>query len=267
MSDKDKQIQEQIEKIRSSFVLEDEVFEKSELSFLDRLNNLVQLILDDKSVSIYQALDKESLDRWHKTRFSRYLKNLFSFDVKNIFYMLLLVGITGFLVSEAVIFYADGSVPTDKTYFKAILTEVCFIFLSGFRSAGAVQTAAVSILRASIFSLMLFVITSGTFLQGTKTVENSNVIAEQITILQEQIGEKKTTIEFYRKKNWPITTKQLIVEKDTLVKKLIVLKEQQAAGANKEVSKLVKYKSYGKAFFRVMLLFISMLITRRIFKF
>ena len=45
-------------------------------------------------------------------------------------------------------------------------------------------------------------------------------------------------------------------------------KEQQAAGANVDVSELVRYKAYGKAFFRVLLLFISILIIsiKRIFK-
>ena len=115
---------------------------------------------------------------------------------------------------------------------------------------------------------MLFVITSETLIQGTKTVSNINVIDQQVKVLEEQIEEKKKTITYYRDvKKWPVTAKQFIKEKDELVQKLIKLKEKQAEGSNKEVSQLVQYKTYGKAFFRVLLLFISMLITRRIFRF
>ena len=56
-------------------------------------------------------------------------------------------------------------------------------------------------------------------------------------------------------------------EKEKLTTQLIDLKQQQAKGATAEVSKLVQYKAYGKAFFRVILLFISILVTRRIFHF
>jgi hypothetical protein len=61
--------------------------------------------------------------------------------------------------------------------------------------------------------------------------------------------------------------KQLIKERDELVKKLISLKEKQAEGSNTEVSDLVRYKAYGNAFFRIILLLISILITRRLFSF
>ena len=57
------------------------------------------------------------------------------------------------------------------------------------------------------------------------------------------------------------------LEKEKLTTKLIKLKEKQAAGATQEVSELIRYKAYGKAFFRVLLLFISILVTRRIFYF
>ena len=88
------------------------------------------------------------------------------------------------------------------------------------------------------------------------------------SLITEKIKEKEKSIIYYRDvKKWPITTKQLIKEKDLLVKKLIDLKDQQAKGANVDVSDLIRYKAYGKAFFRVLLLFISILITRRIFSF
>ena len=87
-------------------------------------------------------------------------------------------------------------------------------------------------------------------------------------LLEKQISDKDKDILYYRDtKNWPVTSKQLIKEKDGLVKKLISLKEQQANGKNIDLSNLEKYKMYGKAFFRILLLLISALVTKRIFSF
>jgi Ni,Fe-hydrogenase I cytochrome b subunit len=219
-------------------------------------------------MSVYDAFSQGNLDKWKEKRFVRRFKKLILNSYKNIFYFTLLASITGFLVSEAVEFYAIEGVISTKTYIKAILTEVCFIFLSGYRSDNKWQTAAVSILRTCIFCLMLFVITSKTFIDSSKNTGNTNAIVQQIIIVEKQIKEKEKSIIYYRDvKKWPITTKQLIKEKDLLVKKLIDLKDQQAKGANVDVSDLIRYKAYGKAFFRVLLLFISILITRRIFSF
>jgi len=115
---------------------------------------------------------------------------------------------------------------------------------------------------------MIFVITSKTFMDSTKNSSNTNAIQEQIKIIEQQIKEKEKDIGYYRDvKQWPNTAKQLIKERDELVKKLIELKDKQAAGATVEVSDLIRYKAYGNAFFRVLLLFISILITRRLFSF
>lgn len=262
-----KEILDQIKKIKHDYAAEDVDVAEEELSFLDRLNKLIQLILNDGSLSIYTALTPESLERWRKSKFKRSIKRLFVNNFRNFLYFCLLATITGFLVSEALDFYAIGEIITTKTYVKAILTEVCFIFLSGYRSSNILETFFVTILRGCVFSLMLFVITSQTFMTGTKTVENTKAIQQQILLIEKQISNKEQEIEYYRKKDWPITMKQLIKEKEKLTDKLIILKEKQAQGASEKVSDLVRYKTYGKAFFRVILLFISILVTRRIFKF
>ena len=244
----------------------DEVVE-SETSFLDKLNRLVQLILNDDSFVIYTALEKESMDKWKKKRFSRWLRNTVVTNYKNTFYFLFLASITAFLVSEAVMFYADGNVADFKTYVKAILTEVAFIFLSGYKSADWKQKVWVNTLRASVFSLMLFVISSQTIMSGTQFQTNSTAIQEQIQILETQIAEKEKTIQFYISKGWGNNVRKHTEDKNKLVDKLLELKEKQAQGSNEKVSNLVVYKSYGQAFFRVLLLLISVLITRRLFSF
>ena len=263
-----KQILDQIKEIKSSYEAEQVDEHEEELSFLDRFNKLIRLILDDNSISVYQALDKESLERWNKKRFSRFLKKLIIDNFRNVLYFLLLSTITGFLVSEALNFYSLDGIISTKTYVKAILTEVCFIFLSGYRASGKLQTVWVSVLRASIFCLMMFVISSQTLTIGTSTISEAEKIQDQVVLIEKQIAEKDKEIIYYRDvKNWPITTKQLIKEKDELVRKLVNLKEQQASGKNEDVSEVEKYKMYGRAAFRIILLFISILITRRIFSF
>jgi hypothetical protein len=266
MENKD-QIIDKIEKLRSEYKVELEDSQEDTLSFLDRIDDLIKSIFNDSSISVYDAFSQENLDKWKKRRLFRFLKNLITNNLQNTLYFILLATITGFLVSEALEFYADSGVLDTKTYAKAILTEVCFIFLSGYRSNNTIQKIGVGVLRGSIFVLMLFVITSKTFVDSTKNTGNSDSIQEQVVLVQEQIKQKEVSIKYYQERNWPSTTRQLIKEKDELVVKLIDLKQQQAKGANQEVSKLVEYQAYGKAFFRVLLLFISILITRRIFKF
>lgn len=262
----DQEILDKIKDIRKTYKSETEdKEEENTMSFLDNLNDLVRCIFNDSSLTVYDAFDKDKMEKWKKRRFSKFLKNIFN---KNFFYLSLLIAITAFLVSEAVVFYTDGADVGIKTYAKAILTELCFIFLSGYRSNTNTEKITVGTLRVSIFCLMLFVITSKTFLNSAKDTSNTSIIQEQVAILEKQIKEKETSIAYYRDvKQWPTTTKQLIKEKDELVKKLMELKERQAAGSNIQVSDLIRYKAYGNAFFRVLLLFISVLITRRIFSF
>jgi hypothetical protein len=266
---KDEEIVQKLKDIQKEYKAElEDSPEEDRLSFLDRINDLIRSIFNDSSMTVYDVFSKDELEKWKSKRFSRKIKNLFLSNYKNTFYLALLVTITGFLVSEALEFYAANGLVDTKTYIKAILTEVCFIFLSGYRSDNKTQEVAANVLRVGIFCLMIFVITSKTFMDSTKNSSNTNAIQEQIKIIEQQIKEKEKDITYYRDvKQWPNTAKQLIKERDELVKKLIDLKEKQAAGATVEVSDLIRYKAYGNAFFRVLLLFISILITRRLFSF
>lgn len=241
--------------------------EEEEMRFLDKLNRLVQIILNDDSFSMYSNLEEDSLKTWHKKRFSRWLKRTLFANTKNFLYFILLATITGFLVSEALSFYAIDGVLTTKTYVKAILTEVCFIFLSGYRSSDKLTMVWASFLRVGIFCLMMFVITSQALDVGTKTVSENEAIAQQIVLIEEQIKQKEKDIKYFQEIGWPRNAARTTIEKQELVKKLIKLKEEQAGGKNEDVSKREIYKMYGRAAFRVLLLFISVLITRRLFTF
>jgi len=266
--DNGKEILDQIKKIKEDYEVQPSDFEEEQLSFLDRMNKLIKLILNDNSESIYSAMRPDILEKWKDRRFSRFFKKILG-NPKDILYFSLLVTITAFLVSEALSFYAIDDIITTKTYLKAILTEVSFIFLSGYRSSGKLNSFFVSAMRVSVFGLMLFVISSETLMHGIKNTGNTNAITQQVIILEKQIEAKEKDIKYYKetKPNWAITIKQLILEKDEMVRKLIALKEKQAEGSNEDVSDMVRYKSYGNAFFRVLLLFISVLITRRMFIF
>lgn len=263
----DNEIVEKVKKLRDGYQVELADTEEESLSFLDEINDLIRSIFNDSSMSVYDVFSQDNLNNWKEKRFVRWFKNLVLNNYQNVFYFALLATITGFLVSEALEFYSIDGVIDTKTYVKAILTEVCFIFLSGYRSDNKIQAAAVGVLRTSIFCLMLFVITSKTFIDSSKNVGNTNAIAQQIVIVEKQIAQKEKDMEYYLKKDWPKNYSATRLEKEKLVNKLIDLKEQQAKGANTKVSELVRYKAYGKAAFRVLLLFISVLITRRIFHF
>ena len=263
----DKDIVDKINKLRTGYQVELEDTQEETMSFLDEINDLIRKIFDDSSLSVYTVFSQENLDKWKKSRFKRWIKNNIFKNVDRLFYFLLLITITGFLVSEALEFYSIDGVIETKTYVKAILTEVCFIFLSGYRSDNKITATAVGVLRVSIFCLMLFVITSKTFIDSQKNTSNTNVIAQQIVLLEEQIKQKQKDMDYYLQKDWPKNYSATRLEKENLTTKLIELKEKQAAGATQEISELIKYKAYGKAFFRVLLLFISILVTRRIFHF
>lgn len=262
-----KEIVDQIRYLKNHYKSENEDIEKEEFSFLSHLNRLTQLILDDNSFSIYKALNKDSIKKWHKKTFLDKIVKFITSNFRDFLYFILLTTITAFLVSEAVTFYAIDGIIDRGTYFKAILTEVCFIFLSGYRSDGKLEIVWIGFLRVSIFLLMMTVITSETFLYGKKNMGETVAIAQQIEILEKQIQEKEKTIEFYMKKDWGVNVRKHTDDKNELVKELIELKKAQAEGSNVEVSKIEEYKMYGNAVFRILLLFISILITRRIFKF
>jgi hypothetical protein len=264
-----KDIIKQAEKIRKGYtsVLEDE--DEETLSFLDELNKLIRLILGDDSSDIYTLLTKDELEKWKKQKFKRAVVRLIrSINPHKILYFILLATITGFLVHEALPFYAIGGEISEKTWLKAILTEVSFIFLSGYRSDTKLQIAGVGLLRVAIFCLMLFVITSEVTMTGAKDLAKIDNLQIRITRLEGQINKTEKDIQRYREINWPRNMTQSIRKREELEKQLQELRErQEKEGASEELSDLLKYKMFGKAAFRLILMFISVLVTRRIFKF
>lgn len=265
----DKDIIDAVARIRSKFRTETSDPDEPRLSFLDEVNLLIRKIFEDSDTDVYDALQPDMLDKWKNRSFSRKLRSFTrKINPRNIFYFVLLAVITGFLVSEALPFYAIAGAITAKTYVKAVLTEVCFIFLSGFRAIGKIQTVFVGALRASMFAFMLFVISSNVISTGTNTISEISNIQEQIVLLEDQIAKKDELIEFYRNKGWGVNAGKQEEAKDKLADKLFELKQKQITeGKSKEASTVVLYETYGKAFFRIMILLISVLITRRLFKF
>ena len=260
-------LENQADRIRKGFssITEDE--EEVSLSFIDEVNSLVRIILKDDPIDVYTLLTPQELSKWRQQKIKRKIRNIVStLSVRSILYFILLATITSFLVTEAVHFYSEGEV-TAKTWLQAILTEVCFIFLSGYRSDSMSQKFFLPILRASIFCLMLFVITSEITLKGTKDIGSIDSLSERITRLENQISSINKEIDYYRSVDWKWRMAQSIKTRDELEKKIQELKEQQSSEGSKEVSSILQYKMYGKAVFRVILLMISVLITRRLFKF
>ena len=266
--DDDKKILESVNKIRNKFKTATEDPDENELTYLDELNILIKDIFKDDPCDVYTTLSEDGLKKWKKQKLRRWFKQkLRTLNIRRGLYLLLLATITGFLVSEALGFYAVAGAVTAKTYVKAILTEICFIFLSGYRSSGKLQMIWTNILRTSIFALMMFVISSQTFTTGTKNISEIEIIQIQVVMLQKHIEEKKEQMAHYKEINWPRNYTTTRLEKEKLVTKLLALQDQQAKGKSVAVSKVEKINMYGKAAFRVILLFISVLITRRLFSF
>lgn len=243
--------------------------QEEQLSFLDELNALVQNILGDRSTDIYTLLKPEALDSWKKSKFKRFVSRFFSkiFD-KGSLYFILLATITIFLISEALPFYAVAGIVTSKTYVKATLTEICFIFLSGYRAVGWIQTSLVGLLRVAIFCLMLFVITSEVTLEGARDVSKIDNISTRIVLLEKQVVKTEKDIEHYKSINWPRNMTTSIRKREQLEKEVQDLKlRQEKEGASENISKLIEHKTKGKAVFRLILMFVSVLITRRLWKF
>ena len=179
--DKKDEILKEVETLRKDYSSQLEDQEEEEFKLIDRVNKLIKLIFNDSNEDVYTTLNPAALEKWKKSKVKRWVRNLISkINFRSIPYFLLLVTITAFLVSEALHFYAIDGVIETKTYIKAILTEICFLFLSGFETEGRVQTLAVNFLRGCIFVLMLFVITSEVILQGTGDISKINNIANRI---------------------------------------------------------------------------------------
>lgn len=264
----DDKLIEQANKIRKGFVSVSETEEDTKLSFIDELNSLVRLIFKDEPIDAYTLISEEELHRWKKSRFKRLLKRATNISSLNIFYVSLLVTITLFLISEAIGFYSNDGIVTFKTYVQAILTEACFIFLNGYRSEGRINTLFTYLLRSMMFLFMLFVITAETASHGTKDISKIDSLTERISRIERQIEKNEQDIEKFKSMNWNVRMTQAIANRNKLEEELRSLLEQkEKSGASSELSEIMRYKIYAKAFFRIMLLMISVLITRRLFKF
>jgi len=260
-------LEKQAERIRRGFVSVTEDQDEVSLSFLDEINQLVRIVLKDDPIDVYTLLTPAELERWRKAKLKRQVKKVLSkISIKFLSYFILLSTITAFLVSEALPFYSEGDI-TSKTWLQAILTEVCFIFLAGYKSDSGIQRWFLLLLRSSIFALMLFVITSEITLKGTRDIDQIDNLADRITRIEKQIDSINKEIDYYKSVDWKWRMTQSIKKRDELEKQVQELKEQQSQSGTKEVSKILQYKIYGKAAFRVILLMISVLITRRLFKF
>ena len=269
MSEKDKEILIAAKKIESSYATKFVDEEEESLTFIDEVNKLLQTIFKDNPTDVYTALTPGKLEIWKKNRWRRLCSQFMNREtLQKFFYFALLATITAFLVSEALPFYAIGGVVEASTYVKAILTEVCFIFLNGYRSIGKLQIAAVSALRVSIFVLMMFVITSKVVFESAENVSEISNVQSQIELLVDDIAKKEVTIEFYRKKNWGVNVRIQEEARDKLRDKLLELRTRQLETKKSEaVSDLIVYKAWGRAAFRMLLLLVSILISRRLFKF
>ena len=105
-------------------------------------------------------------------------------------------------------------------------------------------------------------------MQGTNKIAEISNLDAQARVLEKQIKDKEKEIDFYMKKDWGGNTRQRILERDKLAEQLRELNERQIKeGASKEASALIQYKTYGKAAFRLILMLISVLLSRRLFKF
>lgn len=267
MENKDQEILNQVSRIRKRFKSELETDPKAtEMSFIEEMNQIVRNIFKDEPIDIYDVFTQENLDEW-KSRKRWWYKLKKNFSLTKFFMLLLLATTTGFLVSEAAAFYAgeDGIIDA-HTWLQAILTEISFIFISAYRAEGKLQTAMATFARAGIFALMLFVVSSETTLDGLNKVNEIGVIAQKIELVEGQITEKEKLIDFYVKKNWGVNAKKIQDEKQKLVDELLKLKSQQIDGANEKASDLIIWKTWAKSFFRVVLMLINVLISRRLFK-
>lgn len=265
MENKDQEILDQVGRIRKKFKTELESDPlATEMSFIDEMNSIVQKIFKDEDIDVYTALSQDNLDEWKKRR--RWWHKLRTFSWQKFWMFALLATITGFLVSEALSFYAVDGIITGKTWLKAILTEICFIFISGYRAEGKLQLGLVSFARAGIFALMLFVISSGVTTTGLNKVSEIGIIQEKIELVEEQIKEKEKLIDFYIKKNWGLNAKKIQDEKQKLVDELIKLKNEQIEGKSEKAADLEIYKTWARGFFRIVLLAISVLISRKLFR-
>ena len=111
-------------------------------------------------------------------------------------------------------------------------------------------------------------ISSEVMIEGTKDISKIDNIAGRIVRLEEQIKKTEIDIERYRSIDWPKNMTTSIRKREELEKEVQDLRlRQESEGASESISSLLQYKIYGKAAFRLILMFVSVLITRRLWRF
>lgn len=105
-------------------------------------------------------------------------------------------------------------------------------------------------------------------MEGARDISKIDNIAGRITRLEQQISKTEIDIERYRSINWPRNMTTSIRKREQLEQEVQELRlRQESEGASENVSQLIQYKTYGKAAFRLILMFVSVLVTRRLWRF
>lgn len=255
----DKNLTDKIAKFKHDYATQYIDQEQEDFLVLDRVNGIVKDILEDPEVELDYLFTEDKIKK----------RNGFWSKVKKALPVItqsaLLIAITSFLVKEAVSFYSNGE-PTLYSYYKAILTEVCFIFLASYQARSLLEKIVAPILRASLFLLMSFVISSQVILDSTKFSTSSTVVDNRVELIKKQIEDKQKTIDFYIGKGWAVSTNKHVKDKEKLQAKLDEVLSEQRSGLTGDVARVNTYKAYGNIAFRVIILMISMLISRRLFR-
>lgn len=254
-----KELDHKIAKFKHDYATQYIDEEREDLLVLDRVNDIVKDILEDPEVELDHLFTEEKMKN-RNGYWARFKKSL-----PTITQSVLLIAITSFLVKEAVSFYSSGE-PDLYSYYKAILTEVCFIFLASYQARSLLEKIVAPILRFSLFLLMSFVISSQVILDNTKFSTNSDVVDNRAELIKRQIEDKQKTIDFYISKGWAVSTNKHVRDKEKLQEKLDEVLSEQRSGFTGDVARVNTYKAYGNIAFRVIILMISMLISRRLFR-
>ena len=247
----EKELQEEIEKFRKDYKVSTIDQETETVSIIERINKILFLIFNDSSVTIENSLKGITFDKIAKRR-----KVLLS--LKRIAVFSFLFSIVSFQIYESSSFYGSGA----YSIYKAILTELCFIYINQIRATTIINKVMVGTVRISIFILMLFVVSSEVITQSKTSINSNNMIDTRIEHLKEAIQEKNNTIEYYKKRDWAISVNKHEKEKSELNSELNELQNRKISGENSEMNRIEEYKLYGHIAFRIILMVMVIIITR-----
>lgn len=250
----DQELEKKVESIRRDYITSTIDIKQENALLYHKIRDLVKSIFKDENVDVDHLFTEGEIR-------TRKMNSRITLAVQ----AALLISITAFMVIEAVAFYSDGN-PSGYSYFKAILTECCFIFMSAYRSDDFPEKYIAPIVRALLFTLMIYVISSGVITNFTMNSNNATVVDRRAEILESQIKDKQKTIDFYISKGWGNTTNRLVKEKDDLLRQLEKVQTDQQSGSTLTVMEAQKVKTYGNIAFRTLMLLVSYLISRRLFQ-